>query len=94
MKSHTIKLYDNWINSASQVQIELVDEIYHQCENHYDAGGDTVVECYEPHQILDEFKSVDDAKEFCGIKVEQALNARWGEDSDPQLETYRKFKQW
>jgi hypothetical protein len=94
MKSNTIILYKEWLNSASQDQIDLVDAIYHDCEQHYDAGGDTIVECFEPKDILEQFKSTNDAKKYCGLKVEQASNARWGEDSDPEIQTLRNFEQW
>ena len=40
------------------------------------------------------FVSVRDAIEYCGIKVEQALNTRWGEDTDEELKRYDDFKKW
>jgi len=94
MKSGTLKIYDKWLSTATPEQIELVDSIYHECEQHYNAGGDVVCECYSPDQIIEEFKSVADAKEFCGLKVEQATNCRSGDDNDPELERQRNFEKW
>lgn len=94
MKSTTLKAYDQWLDSADPEDAALVDAVYYACEQHYDAGGDTVVECFDPDDILAEFETVDDAREYCGIKVEQALNSRWGSDDDPELDTHRKFKEW
>lgn len=85
MNSQSIKDYPEFIQSATEEQIRLVDEIFKLCEDHYDNGGDTVVECYSPENILQQFESIDDVKIFCNLKIEQATNARWGEDDDPEL---------
>lgn len=94
MKSNTLSSYQKWLSTATPAQIELVDSIYHECEQHYEDGGDTIVECYSPEEIVAEFKSVKDAKDFCGLKVEQATNFRWGEDNDPEVERSNRFKEW
>ena len=95
MKSRTLQnSYKKWTNSAPIEQVELVDAIFKECEDHYDAGGDTVVECMSPEEILLEFRSVEEAKEYCGIQVEAALNARWGEDGDPELSRHDRFNEW
>jgi hypothetical protein len=95
MKSNSLRtIYNDWTKTATPPQIELVDAIFAECEEHYEDGGDTIVECYDPADILAQFKSVKEAKEFCGLKVEQSLNARWGEDSDPEVERMRKFDEW
>lgn len=94
MKSYSLKLYKKWLGQATPEQIELVDAIYHECEKNYDRGGDIVVETMNPQDVLEQFVSVRDAIEYCGIKVEQALNTRWGEDTDEELKRYDDFKKW
>lgn len=85
MNSQSIKDYPEFIQSATKEQIQLVDEIFKLCEDHYDNGGDVIVECFSPYVILQQFESIDDVKNFCNINIEQAKNARWGEDDDPEL---------
>lgn len=95
VKSNTLRnSYSTWLALATLAQREFVDAVYAMCEQHYGGGGDTVVECYSPNEILDEFTSLDDVKEYCGLKVEQALNYRWGEDNDPELKRHERFKEW
>lgn len=78
-------LYKAWQASASAEQITFVDAVFYLCERNYEAGGDVVVECYGPTDILAKFKTLDDAKEFCELHLEAAANARWGEDSDREV---------
>jgi len=94
MKSETLKIYDKWLTTAMPEQIELVDGIYHECEQHYEDGGDTIVECFTPDEVLEEFKTIAEAKAFCGLKVEQATNCRSGDDNDPELERLKNFEKW
>jgi hypothetical protein len=82
------------LSSATQEQIDLVDSIYAECEAHYNAGGDSVVECFEPQEVLNELKTLEGAREYCGLKIQQAANARWGEDSDPEVQRLREFDDW
>jgi len=79
---------------ATPAQREFVDAVYALCEEHYSAGGDTIVECFTPTEIIDEFSSLDQVKQYCGLKVEQALNTRWGEDTDPEVERAERFREW
>ena len=78
-------LYKRWQELASQDQIEFVDKVFLMCEANYEAGGDTVVECYGPTDILQEFKCLADARELCRLHTQAATEARWGEDSDPEV---------
>lgn len=94
MKSRTLSIFKTWLATAAVPQIAFVDAVYAMCEEHYDAGGDTIIECFSPAEILDEFNTLDDAKEYCGLKVEQALNARWGEDNDPEVKRHEQFEEW
>lgn len=94
MKSGVLTLYKQWLATATPEQIEFVDSVYAMCEQHYEAGGDTVVECMDPKEILAEFKTLNDARSYCGLKVEQALNARWGEDTDPEIKRMKDFEEW
>lgn len=93
MKSNALKhFYKDWLKTAEQAEIELADNIYHICEQNYSAGGDTIVECYTPEEIIEQFKTVDQVKSLIGLKIEQELNARLGEDTDPQLERQRNYE--
>lgn len=65
-------------------QLAFVDDVYELCERNYSAGGDTICECYEPSEIVKEFKTLADVRDFCGLRVEAEQNARWGEDTDPK----------
>jgi hypothetical protein len=75
-------------------QQAFVDEVKRVCTDNYEAGGDTIIECYTDEQILKEFKTMDEVKDFCGLQVESALNARWGDDDDPELERSEAFEGW
>lgn len=92
MNSDTLRTcYKEWLKKATPEQIEFVDSVYALCEKNYEAGGDTVAECMEPNEVLEQFKTLDDVREFCGLEVEQAANCRWGEDTDPELERLKRF---
>jgi hypothetical protein len=52
-----------------------------------------LVEALDRDHVLDPIQAVAWAREQEGLVVEQGLNARWGEDRDPQLQTYREFQQ-
>ena len=93
MKSSTLRsMYKKWQSEATPEQIEFVDSVYALAEEHYEAGGDTIVEAMEPAEIVAEFKTLNDAKSYVGLRIEQELNARWGEDTDPQLERAARYK--
>lgn len=72
-------------------QETFVAKVKKVAAKNYDAGGDVIIETMEDEDILREFKTLKDAKEYCGIWVDQNLNARWGEDSDPQVEMAARF---
>lgn len=93
MKSKVIELYTEWLAKATKEQIEFVDSVYHLAEQHYCHGGDNIVECLDPEDILKEFKNLNDVREYAGLKIEQELNARWGEDDDPELKRSKAFEE-
>ena len=101
MTSNTLPVYKKWLKTATPEQIVIVDRVYTLCEEHYGAGGDTIVECYSPTEILDlytQYDTVDELvagiRDLCGIHIEQALNARWGEDSDPEVARAERHREW
>ena len=94
MKSNSIKVFKEFLASATPQQIEFVDQVYAICEENYEAGGDRVVECWEPENVLEYFKDLEEVKEFCGLVVDQESNARWGEDSDPEVQRSENFENW
>jgi hypothetical protein len=90
-----LALYKEWLATATAEQIAFVDQVYAVCEKHYQDGGDVVLECFTPAEVLEKFKTLEEVREYCGLKVEQALNARWGEDDDPQVARADRFeKNW
>lgn len=77
--------YKSWQSTATPEQIAFVDSVYELCERNYDAGGDMIVECYDPDDVVRDFKTLDDVRDRVGLHNEAATNARWGEDSDPEV---------
>ena len=86
MQSNTINVYTSWLATATEEEVAFVDAVFALCEKHYEEGGDTVVETFHPKEILTEFKSIKEVREHCGLQLEAASNARWGEDSDSEVE--------
>ena len=85
-KSHTLRSYfKRWQADASIRDIHFVDKVYKLCEDNYEAGGDWICECYEPDDILETFKDLDEVKAHCGIITDKEKDCRWGEDSDKEL---------
>ncbi len=91
MTSNTLPIYKEWLKTASKEAIAFVDQVYALCEKNYDRGGDMVVECMEPNEILEEYQTLEDVKIGIGAQIEKALNQRWGEDDDPQLKMSQRF---
>ena len=94
IQSTTIHLYSGHLLNLSPQQIKFVDEVYKMCEDHYDSGGDTVVECYGPAEILEEFETLAEVRDLCKLRVEQESNCRWGEDNDPEVGRMQRADQW
>lgn len=60
-------------------QLRLADELYAAAEADYN-NCDTIVECFEPHELVEQFKSVADMKEFCGVRKEyeqEIMSTAW-----------------
>lgn len=78
MKSGTMCLYKEEIkrDGLTEKQIAFADEVFAMAEEIYCEGGDTIVECFTPREICIQFKTVVDAKEYCGLKKEQADEVR------------------
>lgn len=91
-KSNTMQRFSSHVNGENEVY-RFIDDVYLVCERNYDCGGDTVVECFDSDDILEEFDSLDDVKEYCRDKIEQALNCRLGSDDDPELLAYQRFNE-
>lgn len=94
IRSGVLSVYKRWLETATPQQIVYVDQIYRLCEQNYTRGGDIVVETMDPPEILNSFQTIQQVKEYVGLKVEQELNARWGEDDDPQLKRAKEFEEW
>ena len=92
MQSGTLGLYDEWLATANEGQIAYVDAIYHEAEENYSRGGDEIVECYDPEEVLESFKNVGAVKKFCKAIVERALEYRNGDDTDSEWLRYLDFK--
>lgn len=72
--------------TMTEKQQAFVAQVREVCQRNYEAGGDVVMECMTDAEIVKEFKTIKDVKEYCEMQVEQEQNARWGEDSDPELQ--------
>lgn len=58
--------------------MELVREIRDWALDNYDAGGHWIVETFSDEEIAEEFKTLNEAKRYCGLKqdrYEDAYNA-------------------
>lgn len=96
MKSKSLSLYHkDWLQKASPESIAFVDAVYELCERNYEVGGDAIVECFEPEDVIEMFTTLDDVKEHIGLRLESASNCRWGSDDDPELKALERFEsQW
>lgn len=73
---------------------DFVKRVKELCSRNYERGGDIVIETYTDEEIVANFKDLEAVRETCGLRIEQQLNTRWGEDTDPQLEALERFKGW
>jgi hypothetical protein len=85
--------YAHWAATADPAEAAFVDSVYALCEDSYSYGGDVVVECFAPADVLRTFNvgDLNAVREFCGLRLEAAANARWGEDDDPELRRLDEF---
>ena len=88
-RTSTLKLYARnpsaKYSALTDDQLAFVDNVYELCAKNYSAGGDTVIECYEPWTVVENFRTLDEVRSFCGLRVEAEQNARWGEDTDSEV---------
>ncbi len=77
-KSHGLAIYEKYkglatddLGDLTPEQIAFCDEVYLFAEDHYSSGGDTIVECYTPKEIVKDFQTLDDAKRFCKHRKER-----------------------
>ncbi len=73
MKSQTINIYTrhNALDGLTQEQIAFADSVYYAAEQSYDDGGDTIVECMTPAEVIREFSTIEDAMDFCDVRYER-----------------------
>lgn len=81
-------------NIMTEEQNNLAKAIRKMCELNYSRGGDEIVECFTDEEIVERFTSLEEAKRYCGRMIEAASNARWGEDTDPELARSKAFEEW
>ena len=93
-KSNTILLFDKSTDFKRMKpdKLRLVDDVYFVCERNYDAGGDLVVECFEPRTILANFENLADVKSYIEVRLSRALDCREGNDNDPEMLTWARFE--
>ena len=90
--SNTIRCYKHWLFAVRDSDsVAFVDSVYAFCEEHYSQGGDEIVECFTPTEILKEFDTLNDVKAFIRIRLDNALNCRYGSDDDPELKRSQDF---
>jgi len=93
-KSNTAKLYAKQMAQLLPEQAAFVDEVYRECEEFYACGGDAIVECYSPIEIVDEFDNMTQVHDYCRLVREKATDQRWGIDDDPQLDALDRCDDW
>jgi hypothetical protein len=72
----------------------FANHVYRMCQENYENGGDIICESFTAEDICEQFGDLQDVKNYISLRLERALNNRWGEDNDPQLEQYRKAQEW
>jgi hypothetical protein len=93
MKSKTLPIFKRWVAKATPENIKFVDSVYAVAEQNYKAGGDEIVECLAPKDIIKEFTSLKEIQAYVGLKIEESLNSRWGDDDDKELARSIRFDQ-
>ena len=85
------------LDPATAAAVSAVMEF---AEAHYDDGWDTIVECMGPKDvaerlggIVDPQQAISHMAELVGAHVSRALDSRWGEETDPELDTAKRFEQ-
>ena len=78
----------NALTDAQRAHVERVERF---AIEHYENGGDVIVECMGPAEILAKFPTMESVQNFILAKLEQALNCREGNDTDPELVRYENF---
>lgn len=75
--SPTLSLYTRWLASASEADIQRVDNIYRWAEDNYGDGADVIVECMSPEDILEECPTITDARRLASLRMEQEANTKY-----------------
>ena len=95
LKSSTLQCYHKeWQKTATAENILYVDKVYLLCEKNYGGGGDQVIECMSPAEVLEDLPTLKEVKEYCGIRVDMALDRRFGDDDDSELRYAENYKNW
>lgn len=94
LKSKTIRLFKEGkhFQQLKPDEVKFVDDVYGICERNYDAGGDVVVECFDPARIVEEFNTLADVKRYIEVRLSRALDCRLGNDDDPEMLTWARFE--
>ena len=81
------RTHKKWVQGQwnSPEIVNFVDRIYKMCEDQYDEGGEYVVECFTPREIIERFRTQSQVREYCKLAREQALNARFGDENEHWL---------
>lgn len=56
--------------------MDIIEAIKQWAMDNYENGGDVIVEAFSDAEIAETFTSLDDAKEFCGVRKEYADDIR------------------
>lgn len=71
----------------------IVDEIKSWCIEHRKIGGDLILESMSDEEIAD-LGSLPEALKWIELRLEIALNSRFGLDNDPELLRWQEFQEW
>lgn len=77
----------------TESQSKFVDEVRKFAMNNYEAGGDIIVETFTDDEIVKEFENMEQVRDYIGLKLEVALNKRWGDESDQELERWKRWQE-
>lgn len=73
MKSQMMKWYlqsprSKALGGLTAEQMELCDSIYKLAEDRYETGYDILIECFEPGELIAQFKTIEEAIAYVELR--------------------------
>ncbi len=66
-EDYIAKAYPKWVPTVSREQLKLVVDIYAMANARYERGGDRIVEAHTPQEVLEGFRTLTEAEEYCDV---------------------------